>query len=324
MRTIPIPPVLICALFWPWSGFAPAQGYPAKPVRLLVGFPPGGPVDTVARIFAPKLHEGLAQPVLIDNRPGAAAIIAADLVAKAPPDGYTLGVITASVLTVHPHLYPKLPFQPMRDFAPISILATAPLVLAVHPSLPARSIKELVALAKARPGALNYASSGGGGAPHLAGELFKSMARVDIAHIPYKGIPPALTDVVSGQVSILFSNTVSVLPHVQAGKLRALGVTTSKRALAAPNVPTIAEAGLPGFETSTWQALMAPTGTPAAVLARLHAEAARAAKQEDVKERLMRDGSEAVGNAPGELAELIKSETLRWGRLVKEAGIRVE
>lgn len=305
-------------------GFVAAQAYPAKPVRIVIGFPPGGPVDTVARIIAPRMSDALGQQVIVDNRPGAAAIIAAELVAKAPADGYTLMLVTSSVLTVHPHLYPKMSFSPTKDYTPISIVATAPLVLAVHPSLPVRSIKDLIAMAKARPGVLNYASSGAGGAPHLAGELFKSLAKVDITHIPYKGVAPALTDVIGGQVSILFSNTVSVLPHALSGKLRALGVTTKKRAVAAPDIPTIAEAGVPEYETSTWQGLVAPAGTPQAIITRLHTEAVRVVKLDEVKDRLLRDGSEAVGNSPQEFAELMKSETVRWARIVKEAGIRAE
>lgn len=298
--------------------------FPAKSIRVVVGFPPGGPVDAVGRVFAVHLGEVLGQQVVVDNRPGANSIIAAELVAKSPPDGYTLLLASAGVLTVHPHLYPKLSYQPLRDFAPITIFAIGPLVLAVHPSLPAKSIRDLIRLARAQPGALSYASSGSGGAPHLAAELFKSLARVDIAHIPYRGVAPAITDVLGGQVTLLFSNTVSVLPQVQAGKLRALGVTSASRSAAAPEIPTIAESGVPGYEVTTWQGILAPAGTPNAIITRLAAESVRVAHLPEVKERLAREGSEVVGNSPEEFREVIRTESERWAKVIRESHIRAE
>jgi tripartite-type tricarboxylate transporter receptor subunit TctC len=318
------PAILALGLSAPLLAQQTQSAFPTKTVRVVVGFPPGGPVDSVGRIFASRLGVAFGQQVVVDNRPGANSILAAEFVAKSPPDGYTLLLASAGVVTVHPHLYPKLSYQPLRDFAPITILATAPLVLAAHPSLPAKTIKELIGLARARPGALNYASSGSGGAPHLAGELFKSLARVDIAHIPYKGVAPALTDVLGGQVSLLFSNTVSVLPHVQAGKVRALGVTSASRSAAAPQIPTIAESGVPGYEVTTWQGILAPAGTPNAVVMRLAAEFVRVAHSAEVKERLAREGSEAVGNSPEDFREVIRTESERWARVVREARIRAE
>ncbi|MBI3068301.1 MAG: tripartite tricarboxylate transporter substrate binding protein [Betaproteobacteria bacterium] len=306
------------------AGEARAQAYPAKPVRFIVPFAPGGSSDILARAISQKLAEGLGQPVVIDNRGGAGGNIGAEVAAKAAPDGYTVFFSTSGVVNVNPSLYRKLAFDPARDFAPVSIVASLPNMLVVHPSVPARSVKELISLARSRPGALNYASGGSGTSNHLAGELFKTLARVDVTHVPYKGGGPAVVAVLSGEVALLFATMPSALPHVKANRLRALAVTTTKRSHAAPQLPTVAESGLPGFEVAIWVGALVPAGTPKEIIGRLHAEIVRTLKVAEVRGRLLGEGYEPVGNTPEQMAANIKTETAKWAKVVKSAGIRAE
>ncbi len=274
-----------------------AQTYPSRPVRLIVPFAPGGGSDIIARVLAPHLSELLAQQVLIDNRPGAGTIIGAELAAKSPPDGYTLFLGITGTMAINPSMYRKLPYDPVRDFAAIGLVGTGPNVLVVHPSLPARSIPQLISIAKNYPGKLSYASAGTGGAPHLAGELFKSMAGIDMVHIPYKGAAPATTDLLAGQVQVMFAGLGAALPFVKTSRLRALGVAGAKRTRALPDVPAIAEY-LKGFEASTWFALFAPAGTPRPVIARLNAEVIKAMMLPPLEQQLASQGYEPLTSTP--------------------------
>ena len=298
-----------------------AQTYPAKPIRFIVPFPPGGGNDLIARELSQHLTESLGQPMVVDNRPGASTLIGAEAAAKASPDGYTLFMGNNSTLTINPHLYKKLPYDAVRDFAPLSLLASAPFVLLAHPSVPAQSVKELIALARQRPGQLNFGSSGLGISTHLAGEMFKLMARVDIVHIPYKGAAPALTDLIGGQIELLFNNVISAMPHVRSGRLRALAVTSKTRSHALPQVPAVAEAGLPDYEASVWYAVLAPARAPAPVLTRLHGEFVKALQQPRVQDRLASDGASIVGSTPEVLARTIDADLARWGKVIKQNGI---
>ena len=298
-----------------------AQTYPAKPIRFIVPFPPGGGNDLIARELSQHLTESLGQPMVVDNRPGASTLIGAEAAAKASPDGYTLFMGNNSTLTINPNLYKKLPYDAVRDFAPLSLLASAPFVLLAHPSVPAQSVKELIALARQRPGQLNFGSSGLGIATHLAGEMFKLMARVDIVHIPYKGAAPALTDLIGGQIELLFNNVISAMPHVRSGRLRALAVTSKTRSHALPQVPAVAEAGLPDYEASVWYAVLAPARAPAPVLTRLHGEFVKALQQPRVQDRLASDGASIVGSTPEVLARTIEADLARWGKVIKQNGI---
>jgi len=306
---------------------AAAPAWPTKPIRLVVPYPPGGPTDVLLRIVASQLAERLGQAVLIDNKPGASGMVGADQVAKAAPDGYTL-LGNASIHVINPSLYAKTPYDAIKDFAPISLVAEVPLVLVVSPSLPAQSVKDLVALAKAKAGGLAFASSGNAAAPHLAGEAFKLAAGVDLLHVPYKGSGPALTDLMGGQVQLMFDSMPSSMPFIQAGKLRALAVTTARRSTALPQLPTVAEAGLPGFDRgfdiSTWYGLWAPAGTPREVVARLGSEVAAIVRQPAVRDRLLALGAEPVGNAPDEFAAFNRSELAKWARIVKQSGAKVD
>jgi tripartite-type tricarboxylate transporter receptor subunit TctC len=301
-----------------------AQDYPSKPVRIINPFAPGGPVELLARAVGQKLQETWGQPVIVEARGGAAGNIGIEYVAKQPPDGYTLLVMPTGNAVVNPHIYAKLPYDPLRDFAPVTLLATVENILAVHPGVGAGSVKELIALAKANPGKLTFSSPGIGSQAHVAGEMLKSMAGVEMVHVAYKGMAPALNDLLGGQVSMMFVSMSSGLKHVQAGKLRTLGVASLKRSSAAPDLPTIAEQGLPGFEALSWYALMAPAGTPAEIIGKLAAESARALRAPDVKERLVALGADPVGNSPAELAEMLKRESARWREVVRKAGIRAE
>jgi tripartite-type tricarboxylate transporter receptor subunit TctC len=302
---------------------AAAQTYPAKPIRLVVPFAPGGPVDTLARAMSPRLSEALGQQIIIDNRPGAGSIIGTDVVVKAPPDGYTL-LITSSSIAINPSIYPKMPFDATRDLAPISQLSTSSLIVVVHPSVPARSVKELIALAKARKGELVYASSGTGSAPHLSVELFSSMTGTRMVHVPHKGAAPATIDLLAGHVALMFNNLISAVPNVQAGKLRALAVTGAARTPALPDLPTIAEAGVPGYEASTWYAMFAPAATPAPVLERLQRDVAATAKSPDVRKTLSAVGIDPVGGTPAELAKYLRSELVKWGKVAKASGAKAD
>ena len=309
------------------TGIAPAQGaesYPARAVRMVVGFPPGGTTDIMGRIAAQKLSDTFGQQVIVDNRPGAGGNIATELVARAAPDGYTLLASPGSTLTINPSLYAKLGFDTLRDFAPLTILAEVPNLLVVHPSLPARSVKELIAFARSRPGQLNYASTGAGQSTHLSMELFKSMARVDLNHVPYKGSAPALTDLIGGQVTLMFDNMPTALPHAKSGRLRPLAVSTARRATVFPELPTVAEAALPGFEVSVWFAILAPAQTPRDLVQRLNGVLAKALQASDVKTRLADQGAEAVGNTPEQFTDVIRADLAKWAKVIQAAGIRLE
>jgi tripartite-type tricarboxylate transporter receptor subunit TctC len=303
---------------------ADAQSYPTKPVRMVIPFPAGGTTDILGRVAAQKLSEGLGQQVVPDNRPGASGNIGTEQVAKAAPDGYMLLTAPGSTLTIHPSLYPKLGFDPLKDFAPVTILAGVPNLLVVHPSLPARNVKELIALAKAKPDALNYASTGAGQSTHLSMELFKSMAGVKIVHVPYKGSAPAVTDLLGGHVPMMFDNMPSALPHVKAGKLRPLGVSTIKRSSTAPEVPTVAESGLPGFDVTVWFAVLAPAATPRDIVDRLHRILVKGLQAADVRERLATQGAEPVGNTPEQFTAQMKTDLAKWAKVVKAANIKLD
>ena len=304
------------------GGLAGAADYPDKPVRFVVGFTPGGPSDIVARLIGHKLGELWSQQVVIDNRPGAGGNIAAEIVARSPGDGYTLLLGNNSILATNAALYSKLAYDPVKDFAPVILVASQPNILVVHPSLPVKSVKELIALAKAKPGQLNYASSGSGAAAHLSGELFKAMAYVDMVHIPYKGAAPALNDVLAGQDQLMFATSLSVMPHVKSGRLRALAVTTPKRMSAMPELPTVAEAGVPGFEATTWHGMVVAASTPPALVARLNADTAKVLQLPDVRERFAVLGAEIIGGTPQEFAAYIKKEIPKWTKVVRDSGAR--
>ena len=311
---------IICSV----AGSATAQTYPAKPVRLVLPFPPGGGTDVVGRLVAQKLGQALSQQVIVDNRAGAGGRIGTDLVAKAPPDGYTLLLATSSVMGTGPALYKKLPFDMPKDFAPISLVAYTAYVLVTHPSVPAKSVKELVTLAKSKPGRLTYASSGAGGAAHLSGELFSSMAGVKMVHVAYKGSSPGMFSVVSGETDLMFNNALPALPQVKNGRLRALGVTTPQRSAVLPEVPTIAESGLKGFEVQQNYGVLAPAGTPREIVNRLNQEIGKVMRTEDAKSRLLADGSEAKVSTPEELEKAIVAEIAKWSKVIKQAGIKEE
>ncbi len=305
------------------AGSALAQ-WPTKPVRLIVPYPPGGSADILARAIGQKLGDGLGQQVVIDNRPGAGTAIGAEATAKAAPDGYTILLGTVSSHAINPALNPGLKFDPIRDFAPISLVASIPFALVVHPSLPAKSVKELVALAKSKPGALNYSSAGNGTSNHLAGELFKSMTGTFMVHIPYKGSAPALNDLIAGQVQLMFDLVLTTAPHVKSGAVRAIAVTGRERSAALPGVPTVAESGVPGYEVTAWFGFFAPAGTPAAVVNALNAETVKAMKLTDLRERLGSQGAEPVTNSPEQFAGYVKDELTKWTRVVKASGMKAD
>ena len=301
-----------------------AQDFPGRPVRLVVPFPPAGVTDRIARLAGQKLGELWRQPVIIDNRPGASGIIAAELVAKAAPDGYTLLFGHIGTHAINASLFAKLPYHPVRDFAPVSLLATVPNLLLMHPSVPANSVTELIALAKSRPGTLTYASPGSGTSGHMAGELFKSLAGVDIVHIPYKGAGAALQDVLSGQVSMMFDTVASSLPQARSGKLKGLAVTSASRVPIAPEIPTVAESGVPQFEIAPWFGVLAPAGTPSPVVAKLSADLRRVVESEEVSKPLSAQGVTLIGSSPQEFAAHIEREIPRWARIVKASGARAD
>jgi len=303
------------------SGALPAQGYPAKAIRVVVPYAPGGATDLTARLVGQKMQEAMKQNVLVDNRPGAGGVIGTDIVAKAAPDGYTVLIAVPAEIAILPHLQ-KMPYDVARDLAPVSLAAVTPLVLVVHPSLPVRSVKDLIAFARARPGQLAYASAGTGGVQHLSGELLKISMKLDMAHVPYKGAGPVMPDLIGGHVPMFFSGMPPAMPHVKAGKLRALAVTTARRSPAAPDVPTMAEAGVPGFDISNWFAYFVPSGTQAEVISRLNSEVNRGLKQPDVREKLASVGAETVGTSPEELAKFVRSESEKFARLVKLSGAK--
>jgi tripartite-type tricarboxylate transporter receptor subunit TctC len=301
-----------------------AQAYPTKPIRLVVPFPAGGTTDILARQVAQRLSVSLGQSVIVDNRPGAAGNIGSDLVAKSAPDGYTLLMGTVGTHAINPSLYTRMPYDHVKDFVPIVLVAGVPNVLEVTPSLPVNSVADLIKLAKEKPGQLNFASSGSGTSIHLSGELFKTMAGVDMMHVPYKGSAPAVTDLMGGQVQLMFDNLPSSLAQIKAGKLRAIAVTSAQRAPALPNMPTIAESGLPGFEASSWFGMLAPAGTPSAIVARLNADVNQWLQTAEAKEKLLAQGAVAAGGTPEQFAAHIRAETEKWAKVVKVSGAKVD
>jgi tripartite-type tricarboxylate transporter receptor subunit TctC len=300
-----------------------AQGYPTKPIRIIVPYAPGGSTDVVFRILAPRLSEFLGQQVLVENRPGAASAIGLDLVAKSPPDGYTVGVANIAY-GANPTLYKKLPFDSEKDLAPVSLVSIVTMVLSVHPSVPAKSVKQLIALAKAKPGTLNYSSAGNGSANHLATARFAHMTGTQLVHIPYKGGGPAVVSIVSGETAVLFATIPSAIQHFKTGKLVALGVSRAQRNAALPDVPTVAEAGVPGYDAVEWNGAMVPAGTPSAAVNRLHEAIIKAVSIPEVKERVTGLGADLVGNTPDEFRAFLKKELATWSKVVKEVGMRID
>jgi tripartite-type tricarboxylate transporter receptor subunit TctC len=311
---------LLCAL----AVALPVRAFPEKPVRFVIGFTPGGPSDILARAVGQKLAERWGQQVVVENRPGAGGNLAAEAVAKSAADGYTWLLGNNSILATNHALYRRLPYDPVKDFAPVALVAVQPNILVVHPDVPVKSVADLVALARQSPGKLNYASSGAGAAAHLAGELFKTMAGVDIVHVPYKGAQPALTDLIAGQVQLMFATSASVIPYMKAGRLRALAVTTAQRSPSVAELPTIAEAGLPGFEATTWHGIVVPAATSRAVIEKINADVNAALKEKDLSERLAGLGAEVLTGTPGDFADYIAREIPKWTKVVKDSGARAD
>jgi tripartite-type tricarboxylate transporter receptor subunit TctC len=306
------------------SSIAGAQSYPTKPIQFIVPFPPGGGNDTVARAIAQQAGPALGQSIVVDNRPGAGGIIGADAAARAAPDGYTIFLGGVATHAVNPHLHPRLSYDPIKDFAPITLVASAPSVLVVHPSVPAQTIKEFAAYARANPGKLNYASNGNGSSSHMAAVLYETNAGVKMTHVPYKGVGPALTDLMTGRIEVMFNSIVAILPHIQSGKLRALGVTSKQRSALLPDVPTIAESGWPAYEAGSWYGILAPAGTPSAIIDRLQREIVKSLKDPEVQKRLAGEGADVIGSTPQEFAAHIKAELARMGQAIKAAGLKLE
>ena len=303
---------------------ADATKYPSRVVRVLVGYTPGGAVDVSARLLAQRMTESMGQSVIVENRPGADGNVASDLVAKSPPDGYALVYVSAGH-TMNPALYPKsLPYHPLRDFSPISMVATGPQTLVVNPSLPVRTVKDLVALAKAKPGQINFASSGTGGPMHLSGELLKTMANINIVHVPYKGGGPALNDVIGGQVEMTFVGAPASMPHIRSGRLRIIAVSTARRTVALPDVPTVAESGYPGFEIGAVYSMLGPAGLPPALVGRLNGELVKIVAMRDIRERFVALGLESLGSTPDYLADYIKNDLVKWSKLVQSIGLKTD
>jgi tripartite-type tricarboxylate transporter receptor subunit TctC len=315
--------VLVVFLMTLASAASSQEPYPARPIHLIVAFPPGGSVDTVARVIGPPLGASLRQPVVIENRSGASGNIGTEQAARAKADGYTL-IIHTIPFVANASLYERMPYDPLRDFAPVSLLCASPAVLIAHPTLPARSVAELLALARAKPGALNYSAAGAGTNPHMAGELFNMLGGVDIVAVQYKGGGPALVAVLGGEVPLTFQNISEAVPQVHSGKLRALGVTGAKRAAALPDVPTIAEAGVPGYEFTTWHGVLAPRGTPDAVVGLLNARLAQVLRSPEVSARFAQMGLDVIASSPAEFSAHLKKELDKWGKLVRERHIKVE
>jgi tripartite-type tricarboxylate transporter receptor subunit TctC len=302
---------------------AQGQSYPAKPVRFIIPFPPGGPTDIMGRLAAQRLNEAWGVQVVADNRAGAGGNIGAELCAKSPPDGYTICMLTVAQ-SISPSIYPRLGFDPLKDFAPVTLMATLPSLLMVHPSLPVKNVKELVALAKAKPGLLTYASTGNGTSPHMLMEMFRWMAGVNLVHVPYKGASPAMIDQISGQIDVAFSTAIAALPFVQQGKVRAIAVSTKDRFPPLPDLPTVEQGGVKGFDGSSWQGVVMPANTPHDMVAKANAELAKMLKSPDMKEKILHQGGIASGNSPEEFAAFIKSETEKWAKVAKAAKVRVE
>jgi tripartite-type tricarboxylate transporter receptor subunit TctC len=305
-------------------GGAAAQIYPAKPVRIVVGFTPGGGNDVISRLVATKLTASMGKPFVVENRPGAAGSIGAEIVSKSPPDGYTLFLAGVASHGINPNIQKNLPYDPVRDFDPISLIATAPVLMAVHPSLPVKTVKQFVAFAKARPGQINYASSGYASSSQLATELFNSMAGTKLIHVPYKGISVATTDLLSGQVQVMFNAAAALLVHTRSGRMRALGVGALKRIPAIPDIPTISESGVPGYQSGSWYGFVAPAGTPRAIVDRLSRETAAAVKSQDISSKLAEEANIVVGSTPEEFSAHIKEEVARIGKVIRAAGITMQ
>jgi tripartite-type tricarboxylate transporter receptor subunit TctC len=312
---------LLIAITSSWATESPAQSFPSKSVRLIVPFPPGGPADLLGRVYAEKLSAAWSQPVVVENRAGAAGNIGSDMTAKASPDGYTL-LLIASSHVINSALYDKLPYDPIKDFTPISQVAYYSLVLVAHPSVPAQSLTELVALAKAQPGKLALVSAGNGTPTHLTAELFRTAAQIDFLHVPYKGAAPATNDLLAGQGQLMFNNPVSALPHVTAGKLKAFAVTGTQRSALAPEIPTIAESGYPGFEAGTWYAFLAPAGLPPEIVKKLSTDIVAITKQDDLKARFAKMGIEALGSTPEQLSEVMQADFIKWSAVIRNANIK--
>ena len=317
---MPRPCALLVVLLCAATTYAQAQTYPTKAVRLVVPFAAGGSTDIIGRVIAQKLNEMWGQPVLVDNRAGGSTVIGTDIVAKSAPDGHTL-LVTPAPFTIVPSLMAKLPYDPQKDFEPITLINTTPLVVVVHPGVPAKSVKELIALAKARPGALNYGSSGSGGSNHLAGELFNAMAGVKMVHVPYKGNAPALTDLVGGHVDLVFNGLTSALPLVKSGKLRALAVTSLNRAGALSDAPTLDESGLKGFQAVAWNGLTAPARTPREVIAKINADVLKVIRSPELVEKLKAEGSDPVGSTVEQYARFLREEIVKWSKVIKFANV---
>jgi tripartite-type tricarboxylate transporter receptor subunit TctC len=311
-------------LVWIFTTLSVAQSYPSKPVHLIVPFPPGGPTDIVGRLVAQKLSEGIGQPVVVENRPGAGGTVGSTVVAKSAPDGYTLPYGSTSTLAIAPSLYKNISYDPRKSFAPISLVSRGPILVAVNAQVPARTLKEFIDLAKKSPGKLSYSSGGNGTPPHLAGELFKTVAGIDVLHVPYKGGGPAINDVAGGQVQAVFEGQVALLPHLQSGRIRALAITGARRNPTLPDVPTVAEAGLPQYDANFWSGLVAPAGTPADTIGRLNAVLVKALQAPEVRETLSRQGLEAAGNTPQEFSAYIAAELEKWAAVVKTSGAKLD
>ena len=301
-----------------------AQAYPAKPVRLIVTFAAGGGADFVARAMAPKMGEALGQSIVVDNRPGANGAVGADAVAKAAPDGYTLLLGAAGTMVIAPHLGAQMPFDTFRDLVPVTLAASSPFIVTLNPGVQASSIRDLIALAKANPGKINYGSSGTGGAPNLAGELFKSMTGVSMVHVPYKGLGPAITDLLGGQIQVVFADVGLVRGHLAAGKLKGLGVTGAARSSSVPDMPTVAEAGVPGYASGTWYGVLAPAGTAGDIVAKVNGAVRKALEDADVKAAFAKQGIDAAGSTPAEFGTYMRAESDKWGKVVRDAGIKAQ
>ena len=308
----------------PSPATAPAPTYPTKVVRLVVPFQPGGTTDITARLMGQKMSDAWKRTVVVDNRPGASGMIGAELVAKSAPDGYTVLVSSTQEIAINQHVFRKMSYDPEKDFAPVTLASITPLVLVVHPSLPVKSVHELIALARGRPAQLTFASAGTGSVQHLSGELLKTNRKIDMVHVPYKGAGQLIPDLIGGQVSMFFAGMPPVMPHVRTGKLRALAVTTTTRSAAIPEIPTMSETAVPGFDISNWFGVFVPTGTPKETIASLNTEMVRALRQPDVKDKLSSHGAEAVGNTPSELERFVRTETAKYSKLVKASGVQAE
>jgi tripartite-type tricarboxylate transporter receptor subunit TctC len=315
---------LVCVMSLCWSPVVCAQSYPAKPIRFYTPYPPGGTTDILARIVGAKMHEAWGQPVVVEAKPGAGGNIGADFVAKSTPDGYTLLMGASGPLAINASLFSKLPYDPAKDFAPVVLSASVPLVLVAHPSLPVKNVREFIALIKARPGQFNYASAGPGSPQHLTAEMFKFMTKVEMTHIPYKGSGPAIVDLIGGQIPFAFESMIPVLPHVKGGKLRGLAVTSATRSPVLPEIATVAEGGVPGFESIAWYGVVAPAGTPKEIVAKLNGEMVRIANMPDIKQRLIEMGSPPVAGTPDQFGALIKSEIPKWAKVVKQANVSLD